>query len=80
MTSGQLIAAAAGVVAMLSYAAGGVWMASKMDSRIGALENDAVWKAAIEQRMDRNDLRWAKHFNLWGDAIRARAEDIEDGQ
>jgi hypothetical protein len=58
---------------LLSYAAAGVWTASKMDSRIAALEEDAVWKAAVTHRLDRNDMRWAHHFNLWGDAI-ARAE------
>ncbi len=74
MTSGQIIAATALGVTLLSYAAGGVWMASKMDGRIAVLESDKVWRAAIDHRMDRNDMRWAHHFNLFGDAIRAAEE------
>ncbi len=78
MEMGLIIAAATLAIALASSIMGGAWWMSKLDSRVAAIEQDQVWKAAVNHRLNTNDKRWAKHFNLWGDNIRDREAELND--
>lgn len=66
----ELLVVIVAIVGLVTAAAGGVWTIAKMDARIAVLEDTEAWMEMVDERLDTNDQRWAKHFNLWGKEIR----------
>ena len=72
MTTGQNIAAVVGAFALLSTYGTGVWFIADLVGRVERLEENKVWKASVDNRLNTHAQRWGQHFQLFGDEIRAR--------